>query len=144
MSSPVEKEMAELRVQDNEVQEMIQESINAGVNQNEEIRVLTQKYIYKSQMIRFSQKRLNINKNYLLRSKTPFISQRRKRHELIIAKKKREIPQIQISLNCQHHWKETQVCDWNYLKAYGNLNLLRNISHIKIDLNNPCVVVHPG
>jgi hypothetical protein len=48
MSSPVEKEMAELsRVQDNEVQEMIQESINAGVNQNEEIRVLTQKYIYK-------------------------------------------------------------------------------------------------
>jgi hypothetical protein len=41
----VEKEMAELRVQDNEVQEMIQESINAGVNQNEEIRVLTQKYI---------------------------------------------------------------------------------------------------
>jgi hypothetical protein len=50
-----------------------------------------------------------------INDKTPFISHWRKSRELIIAKKKEEMPQITMNLNCQNHWKETKVCDFTII-----------------------------
>jgi hypothetical protein len=52
---------------------------------------------------------------------TPLISHRRKSRALIIAKKKGEMPQIPMTLNCQNLWKERKVCDWNAKLYNGNI-----------------------
>jgi hypothetical protein len=46
-------------------------------------------------------------------------SQRRKSRGLIIAKKKREIPQVSMSLNCQNQRKEMKVCGQNVIVYMG-------------------------
>jgi hypothetical protein len=58
-----------------------------------------------------------------------FTSHRRKSRALIISKKKGEMPQIPMTLNCKNQRKETKVCGQNVNVYMGKLKLIVIDSH---------------